>query len=59
MYRIRPERQVIYWKAGGTARFPIYDLLNLDEDKRREKLLEQALAEAGLLTQSSILRLTT
>ena len=35
----------------------VSDLLNLDEKERREKLLEQVLAEAGLLAQSKYLEI--
>jgi hypothetical protein len=35
----------------------VSDLLNLDENERREKLLDQVLAEAGLLAQSNYLEI--
>ena len=35
----------------------VSDLLSLDENQRREKLLEQVLAEAGLLAQSNYLEI--
>ena len=58
-YVSNPAGTVGYYQEGGRPVPPlsVSDLLGLDENGRREKLLEQVLAEAGLLAQSKYIEI--